>query len=471
MKTASGARHLIFKTCIAAGFALGIVLLWQTISTYSYVAGNLLMQAAQRDAEQKRAALQRTLRVTDRSPMTAFQQAIALAEVINDSSDEWKEQVAWIRILSADGKDLATAGNVPLESLPGVTAEPNPPVIRRTDRGPALVTTLPIAFGRSRGARLEIAIYLDSVSASFASLRRNLITGVSASLTLMAALILLALRFPKYLRGQQVQAQVELARRVQADMLPSRDSKFANFEFAAECIPAEDVGGDFCDTFRVGGQNAFVIGDVSGKGYSAALLMAFIHGAIQSASWTPSAADHENSTRSLNDLLCSKTAAERFSTLFWSHYDPATSILRYVNAGHLPPLLIRQGEFGDIEVHRLETGGPVIGLIPGVEYTQGQEVIRKGDLLVAFSDGIVEASDFSGAEFGERRLIEAVRSHWRDSAAEVRDSVLNSVNLFTGEDHVSDDRTLLVVRFTKAAVRKPEPAIPETNVVEEYQLV
>ena len=439
MKTGSGARHLIFKTCIAAGFALGIILLWQTISTYEYVAGNLLTQAAQHDAEQKRTALQRALRV------------MTVADAMNDVVDESSEQVAWIRILNSDGEEIETAGR----TLAG--------------RGPIHVSTMPIVFGRSRGARVEIAIYLDSVSASFASLRRNLITGVSAALALMAALIVLILRFPKYIRGQQVQAQVELARKVQADLLPARNSKNVNFEFAAECIPAEDVGGDFCDMFRVGSQNAFVIGDVSGKGYSAALLMAFIHGAIQSASWTRSEADHENATRGLNDLLCKKTATERFSTLFWGHYEPKTSAFRYVNAGHLPPLLIRQGEFGDMEVHRLETGGPVLGLIPRADYTQGQELIRKGDLMVAFSDGIVEACNFAGEEFGERRLIEAIRSHWHDSAGDIRDSILSSVKLFTGEDHVSDDRTLLVVRFTKSAVEKP--AIPETKHVEEYQLV
>ena len=89
--------------------------------------------------------------------------------------------------------------------------------------------------------------------------------------------------------------------------------------------------------------------------------------------------------------------------------------------------------------------------------------------MVAFSDGIVEACNFDGEEFGERHLIETIRSHWHDTAGDIRDSILNSVKLFTGEDHVSDDRTLLVVRFTKAAVEKP--AIPETQHVEEYQLV
>ena len=86
--------------------------------------------------------------------------------------------------------------------------------------------------------------------------------------------------------------------------------------------------------------------------------MALIHGAIHSMSWTRSAEDHENATRSLNALLCRKTATERFSTLFWGYFDPETSILRYINAGHLPPLLIRAGEFGNLEVKRLEAGGP-----------------------------------------------------------------------------------------------------------------
>src|SRR5262245_1820409 len=100
MKTANRARHLIFKSCIAAGFVLGLVLLWQTVSTYHYVAGNLLMQAAQRDAEQKRMTLQRTLRPSERSPIN--QQSMAIAETVNDLFDEWKEQVAWIRILNSD---------------------------------------------------------------------------------------------------------------------------------------------------------------------------------------------------------------------------------------------------------------------------------------------------------------------------------------------------------------------------------
>jgi hypothetical protein len=430
------------------GIALGVVLLWQTISTYIYVSGNMMTQAAQREADQKRASLQRSIRPSS----GRVEQAPNLDTVLIESIEEWKEQVAWIRIVDGEGRNLAAAGQLPRTVAVGpLKAEP---AIRDTAMGDVLVATFPFNVGRSRGMRLEIAIFLDSVSASYASLRQNLITGVSASLALMGALIILVLRFPKYVRGQQVQGQVELARRVQADLLPARDLESPNFDFAAECIPAEDVGGDFCDMFRIGdNRTAFVLGDVSGKGISAALLMALIHGAIQSMSWTRSASDHENATSSLNALLCRKTATERFSTLFWGYFDSKTSVLRYINAGHLPPLLIRTGEFGNLEVLRLETGGPVLGLIPDTSFTQGEQTIRKGDVLVAFSDGIVEAANFNSEEFGERRLIDAIRDGWNDSACGIRNTVLNRVRSYMNDERAADDQTLIVVRFKHAAVQ------------------
>jgi serine phosphatase RsbU (regulator of sigma subunit) len=454
MKSERGSKHLIFKTCIAMGFVLGIVLLWQTISTYVYVSGNMMTQAALRDADQKRAALQRAIR----PGISGSHESPNLDSVLSDSIDEWKDQVAWIRILNTDGTVVADAGTPPAFSSAALLD--HEPEIRKAPLGDVLVATYPYSIGHSRGLILEVAVYLNSVSASFASLRQNLITGVSAALALMAALILLVLRFPKYLQGQRVQGQVELARRVQADLLPERDSKLPNFDFAAECIPAGEVGGDFCDMFRIGDdRTAFILGDVSGKGISAALLMALIHGAIQSMSWTRSSQDHENATRSLNALMCRKTATERFSTLFWGYYDPKTSLLRYINAGHLPPLLVRAGEFGNLEIKRLETGGPVLGLIPDTSFSQGQLVIRKGDVLIAFSDGIVEAPNFNNEEFGERRLIDAIRDGWNDSAGGIRNSILNRVQSFMNDGQAVDDQTLLVVRFKDPAVEE----LPQTK--------
>jgi len=315
-----------------------------------------------------------------------------------------------------------------------------------------LAATRPLANNPWKPARMDFAAYWESVTEAIQSLRQNLIIEILASLAFLATLLILALRFPRYVRGLQIQQQVDLAWQVQSDLLPPGDLDSPDFEFASECSPAGDVSGDFCDVFRIAGdRSAFVLGDVSGKGISAALLMALIHGAIQSIGWTRCAAEHENATRNLNALLCRKTARERFSTLFWGYYDPETSVLRYINAGHLPPLLVRCGEFGNLEVQRLEEGGPVLGVLPDARYTQGQLTLRKGDLLVAFSDGIVETTNSSGEEFGERRILDAIRAGWKDSVGSIRTRVLERAEVFANPKHASDDRTLLAVRFKHGA--------------------
>src|SRR5262245_20017337 len=405
----------LFKLLIAAGFGLGVVLLAQTVSTYLYVSGNMMVQEARRDVGRKVRSIERAVRVSGG-------QAEDIPAILEDLMEEWKDQVAWIRVFDLDGKLLASAGAVPSEPpialRRGPPTEREQPETRESPAGRVLVsrslflTGPPFRFGgprfaaqrgappgeqgggppglvnRSRPGSVEVALLLDSVSTSFAPLRIYLIVGVSAALALMSALIVIGVRFPKYLRGRQIEGQLELARRVQADLLPTSDSLSPNLDFAAECISAWDVGGDFCDVFNISdGRIAIVLGDVSGKGISAALLMALIHGAIHSSLWTRSGSDHESASRSLNSLLCKKTARERFASLFWGWFDPRSSVMRYINAGHLPPLLIRSKGTADLEVQRLESGGPVLGLLPGASYTQGEHEVNEGDLLVAFSDG------------------------------------------------------------------------------------
>ena len=291
-------------------------------------------------------------------------------------------------------------------------------------------------------------MFIDSVTQPLTFLLRYLILGVSASLVLMGSLIFIAVRFNRYVRGQQIEGQLDLARRVQTDMLPVRSKTLGRIDFAADCIPAWDVGGDFCDVFSMGGGRiAFVLGDVSGKGISAALLMALIHGAIQSISWARSSTDHEQASRSLNALLCRKTATERFSSLFWGYFEPEGSVLRYVNAGHPPPLLFRRGADGEIDVLKLECGGPVLGLLPEGQYQQGEQRIVATDLLVTFSDGIVEAPNSAYEDFGEQRLIDVIRQSWSESPEAIRDAVLSEIRGFIKDTPVADDQTLIVVRF------------------------
>jgi serine phosphatase RsbU (regulator of sigma subunit) len=122
-------------------------------------------------------------------------------------------------------------------------------------------------------------------------------------------------------------------------------------------------------------------------------------------------------------------------------------MLRYVNAGHPPPILFRQNGNGEFELLRLERGGPVLGLLPEGQYEQGEQGIMATDLLVAFSDGIVEAPNAANEEFGETRLIEVVRDAWNTSPENIRDGVLSAVRKFIRDSPVADDQTLVVVRF------------------------
>jgi len=495
-------KFFLFKTLIAVGFALSIVLLFQTISTYNYVSGGLMMQEAERDSQRKVNTLVGAVRTAQTQDM------VAIREILEAFLEDWNRQVAWIRIVDGMGIPIAAAGPAPIEPIPpGKLPRPfsldaQLPQEQESPQGTVLVSmrsfrtvpmgpppggtggTIPRGGGPSpqrgfgepgfgsrgdsprggRGFRLplgqnwyvEMALLPDSVSGSFASLRRNLIIGVSASFTLMAALILIAVRFPHYLKGQQIERELNLARRVQADLLPSAETISPFVDFSAECISAWQVGGDFCDVFHVAeDRTALVLGDVSGKGISAALLMALVHGAIHSVSWTRSTQDHVNSSRQLNTLLCQKTATERFTSLFWGYFDPQRSTIQYINAGHLPPLLIRKTD-NELEIHRLETGGPVMGLLPGANFQQGEDYVAPGDLLVAFSDGVVEATSPSGEEFGDKRLIAVIRELWDGSASDIRNAIHTRLKQFTENAPVDDDQTLIVARFKHTAANLSE---------------
>src|SRR5579871_3774625 len=163
-------------------------------------------------------------------------------------------------------------------------------------------------------------------------------------------------------RLAQLERDMETARAVQNAFVPTSRT-LTNAEFAITCVPADVLSGDICDVFEADhGRTAVVIGDVSGKGMPAALLAGVICGAVRSSLWTESSFHHEDATERLNDLLRRKTAADRFASLFWGYYEPETSTFRYINAGHLPMLLIRKRADGEQKVEKLETGGPILGI-------------------------------------------------------------------------------------------------------------
>ena len=181
------------------------------------------------------------------------------------------------------------------------------------------------------------------------------------------------------------------------------------------------------------------------------MLFRSIHGAVHSCNWTASTRDHEDATERLNDLLRRKTSADRFASMFWGYFDPADSKLRYVNAGHMPQLLIRNSKTAVPQVEYLEDGGPVLGIMDWGGFRQGEVQVEEGDMLVLFSDGIVEAMNENKEEFGDEKLIDAILNNRDRTASEIRDAVLARVREYAG-DRAQDDQTLAVIRFQNVFV-------------------
>jgi sigma-B regulation protein RsbU (phosphoserine phosphatase) len=231
-------------------------------------------------------------------------------------------------------------------------------------------------------------------------------------------------------------------------MLPKLGSGFANLDFAAEWVPAAEVGGDFYDAFPTKGQGfAIVVGDVSGKSLPAAVIVGLILGAVRTSHWMSGSVAHETATRNLSDLLRARTASDRFASLFWCYYDPTNQVLRFVNCGHPPPIIVRRRTGGALEIERMEEGGPILGIVPSGEYRQGAAPFKAGDLLVLYSDGVLEAERADLEQFGAQRILEAITDNVDKSCSEIRQNVLERVHAFVQENPANDDLTLVVARL------------------------
>jgi hypothetical protein len=464
-------RYLLFKASIVLGLLLGLLLLGQTVLTYRYVRTGMVRIEAKREADRRIQSLIASSRLAGNRDAAAFYPVID--EIVKGAP----LQFVWVRVLDLDGNIITQAGRA--DRAPGykpgelsrlLQDRERAPAIRKTPLGTVLIDLSNIRVGpapapRSRAplvfGAIEIAVNLDGVSTRFGALRENLIVGCTAAFALLGAVFVIGLRFRHYLHSKQVEEQLAMARRVQFDLLPPGSLLTRDIEFAARCVPAWQVGGDFYDAFETGDhQIALVLGDVSGKGLSAALLMGVVQGVVHASNGTGAPANHEQSMERLNHLLCMKTARERFVSLFWCYFDPVGSALRYINAGHLPPLLIRRSEASTFEVHKLDQGGgPVLGLLPGATYEQSAISVLPGDLLVVFSDGILEAANSLDEEFGEERILPAVEESWGGSPTEICDAILAKVRIFLGKELPHDDQTLMVVRLQKvpaAAVHHDE---------------
>jgi len=241
--------------------------------------------------------------------------------------------------------------------------------------------------------------------------------------------------------------ELELAREVQAYFLPSlTPASGLGLDMAGRYRPAREVGGDYYDVIRLSDTAvALALGDVSGKGIAAALLMATLRAFVRSQPGNPEqlAADMSR----LNHLLRESCVSNRFATLFYAVYDATQSDLVYVNAGHLPPVVLDSA--ADTAPIQLRSGGPVLGLLPDCTYEVGRVRFDAGSVLVAYSDGLTEACDPTGSDWGDERLISTarkLRSRRTQSVAVLADHLMAEVTRFVAGGPQQDDMTLLVAQ-------------------------
>jgi phosphoserine phosphatase RsbU/P len=262
---------------------------------------------------------------------------------------------------------------------------------------------------------------------------------------------------------ERFRREIEIATEVQTQLFPQVFPRMKSLEYTGLCKPARGVGGDYYDFLDLGaGQLCMALGDISGKGISAALLMASLQALLRSNA-PRREKELDKLVGDINQLMCPSTDGSKYATFFCCLYNDHTRTLDYVNAGHNPPFVFRpadstgpalplsccpnsDNEHPPPTMTRLDSGGTVIGLFPEAEYRRDRIQFWPGDTLLIFSDGVTEAFDVGGEEFGEDRLAALVSSRLNLSAAELGQLILNEVETFADGTPHQDDITLVVAK-------------------------
>lgn len=240
--------------------------------------------------------------------------------------------------------------------------------------------------------------------------------------------------------AKRIERELSLAREIQMNLVPSRPLAFGRWEAFGRVVPAQQVGGDAFDYFVIEQRRlGLAIADVSGKGVPAALLMSNVQASLRA--FCGGGQPIPEKVRHVNQSVARSAAPGKFITLFYAELDPASGRLTYTNAGHNYPLLHRGG--GALE--ELAEGGLPLGLFEGSDYAEGETVMRPGDTLLLYSDGVSEALDAHGQELGEPRLRELWARHAALPPGDCIRAMLAEVEAFRGAEPQSDDITLVVL--------------------------
>jgi len=265
---------------------------------------------------------------------------------------------------------------------------------------------------------------------------------------------------------QRMENELVIAREVQANLFPSREISLSSLEVYGACHAARSVSGDYYDFLSLGRTRIFLaLGDISGKGISAALLMATLHSAVRAYRFAgeqlengklPAVAEDGSSPEEsssglfrspgkllelLNHHLYQSSQPEKYATLFLAYYEADANRLTYSNGGHIPPILLSASG----GIRRLDCGGTVVGLIDDMRYQEDTVQMESGDLLIAYSDGISEAENASG-EFGEDRLLDVVAGNRSYPLKDISDEVFKALRAWIGEREQADDITVVLAR-------------------------
>ena len=243
---------------------------------------------------------------------------------------------------------------------------------------------------------------------------------------------------------ERLNRELEIAREVQEKLFPQRLPTVHGLDYWAECRPAREVGGDYYDFLELpGGKLGIAIGDISGKGIGAALMMANLEACLRGQA--PSARNLPELICRVNRMVYEASSANRYATFFYAEYDPQTRHVAYVNAGHNAPFVLRPSD-GECDVFRWDIGGAVIGLLPQAQYQQGCFQLQPGDVIVLYTDGVSESMNAEDEEWQEESLIACAKTCHGLTSREILDRLMSAAVEFAAGAPQHDDMTLMLLR-------------------------
>lgn len=296
---------------------------------------------------------------------------------------------------------------------------------------------IPFKFQREQGGVLILGERITKQKYSDAEIEL-----ISSICNLSAIAVENSRLFQESLAKQRLEEELNLARTIQQHLFPRELPRFNYCEVSALNLPSKQVGGDYYDIIALNdGSLCAAIADVSGKGFPASLLMANLQSAFRAL--IESGLSLVEITQRLNEIIYRNTDFDRFVTFFALLYNPYTRAINYVNAGHNYPYLVRKNG----KVERLESGGIILGVLSPAEYCQGVVGVNHGDLLFLFTDGVSEALNEAGFQYGEDQLEAVLLANRERGAAEISKEVMESVVKFAGRAAQSDDITMVCIKF------------------------